>query len=637
MPFTRNSLIFGSFFLLLLLPLRHLLLLVRRFMENESSQRAKLPPGPWKLPILGSIHHLPGEQTHRRFHSLAVKYGPLFHLKLGQVDFIVASSPEFAEQVLGTHDKLLASRPTLVAVKAIGYDSSGIGFSPYGAYWRQLRKICTQELLSCKRVASFGFIREEEGERLVQEIREAAAGVSPVNLTEMLMSLTNRQITRAAFGKECASRQRFLSALKKTMKLLPLLRVADLFPSLSSLICMMDGSLLEMRRIRREMDGVLDEIIREHRAKRGRDHHDQLMQEDLVDVLLRILERGDLQIPLTIDNVKAVILTGGKSGISRAMPFTGNSLIFGSFFLLLLLPLRHLLLLVRRFMENESSQRAKLPPGPWKLPILGSIHHLPGEQTHRRFHSLALKYGPLFHLKLGQVDFVVASSPESAEQVLGTHDQLLASRPTLVAVKAIGYDSSGIGFSPYGAYWRQLRKICTQELLSCKRVASFGFIREEEGERLVQEIREAAAGGSPVNLTEMLMSLTNRQITRAAFGKECASRQRFLSALKKTMKLLSLLRVADLFPSLSSLICMMDGSLLEMRRLRREMDGVLDEIIREHRAKRGRLLAQNPQQKRPPNPPALTDHDDHVLSSLDVLELSHQNAVHFPAKLLNLE
>ncbi|PKA63081.1 cytochrome P450, family 99, subfamily A, polypeptide 3 (9beta-pimara-7,15-diene oxidase) [Apostasia shenzhenica] len=57
-------------------------------------------------------------------------------------------------------------------------------------------------------------------------------------------------------------------------------------------------------------------------------------------------------------------------------------------------------------MENESSQRAKLPPGPWKLPIYGK-HPPPflASKPTDGFHSLALKYGPLFHLKLGQVDF----------------------------------------------------------------------------------------------------------------------------------------------------------------------------------------------------------------------------------------
>ncbi|KAG0476732.1 hypothetical protein HPP92_013573 [Vanilla planifolia] len=57
------------------------------------------------------------------------------------------------------------------------------------------------------------------------------------------------------------------------------------------------------------------------------------------------------------------------------------------------------------------------------------------------------------------------------------------------------YNDSDFGFAPYGKLWIQLRKICTMELLSVKRVKSFGFIRKDESKRLVECIREAA--GSP--------------------------------------------------------------------------------------------------------------------------------------------
>ncbi|XP_020597926.1 cytochrome P450 71D11-like, partial [Phalaenopsis equestris] len=131
----------------------------------------------------------------------------------------------------------------------------------------------------------------------------------------------------------------------------------------------------------------------------------------------------------------------------------------------------------------------------------GSIHQLnTGEQTHWKFYRLAQKYGPLFHIKLGQVNFVVASSPSTAHEVLSTHDIFLASRPKLLAVETVGYNSGGIGFSPYGPYWRQLRKICTLELLSNKKVKSLGSIRYEEAHNVLYKLRTTA--GSPVNMTE---------------------------------------------------------------------------------------------------------------------------------------
>ncbi|KAK8933721.1 Premnaspirodiene oxygenase [Platanthera zijinensis] len=93
--------------------------------------------------------------------------------------------------------------------------------------------------------------------------------------------------------------------MKESIKLLSMLRVADLFPSMSFLISCLDGSSFQMKRLRREMDAVLNEIIEEHVMK-GEDGGE--MEEDLVDVLLRIQRKGELQVPLTMDNVKAVIL-----------------------------------------------------------------------------------------------------------------------------------------------------------------------------------------------------------------------------------------------------------------------------------------------------------------------------------------
>ncbi|XP_028551294.1 cytochrome P450 71D8-like [Dendrobium catenatum] len=271
--------------------------------------KPNLPPGPWKLPIIGSLHHISiNALTHHSFLSLARKYGPLFHLKLGQIYFIVASSSSTASEILKTHDQIFASRPTMLAVKTIAYNSIGIGFSPYGPYWRQMRKICTQELLSSKKVKFFGFIREEESLKIVERIGRGSGSMTlKVNMTEIFMDVLNVNIMRAAFGKDWESnRERFLKALKETMMLLPLLRLADLFPSLGFVISVLDGSRARMKNTRREIDLILDEIIAEHVIKREAKEGDG--EEDFVDILLRVKENGEFQIPLAVENIKAVIL-----------------------------------------------------------------------------------------------------------------------------------------------------------------------------------------------------------------------------------------------------------------------------------------------------------------------------------------
>jgi hypothetical protein len=124
--------------------------------------------------------------------------------------------------------------------------------------------------------------------------------------------------------------------------------------------------------------------------------------------------------------------------------------------------------------------RPRLPPGPWKLPVIGSMHHLVNVLPHRALRDLAAAHGPLMMLQLGETPLVVASSKETARAVLKTHDTNFATRPKLLAGEIVGYEWADILFSPSGDYWRKLRQLCAAEILSPKRVLSFRHIREDE-------------------------------------------------------------------------------------------------------------------------------------------------------------
>ncbi|KAK3199956.1 hypothetical protein Dsin_023371 [Dipteronia sinensis] len=296
---------FPSFSILLTFLVFVFMILKFRKTSKTSYSTSNLPPGPWKLPLIGNMHLLVGSLPHHSLRDLANKYGPLMHLQLGEVSHIVISSPAAAKEIMKHHDINFAQRPRILAARFATYDYTDIGFSPYGDYWRQLRKICMLELLSAKRVQSFRSIREEEMLKLMRSI-SSKAGLS-INFTKMLFSLTNDITARAAFGGRCKDQEAFILASKKLLELAAGFNLADVFPSIK-LLEVLSGMRSVLEKQYGVVDKIFDNIINEHRACKATRKTGEDEKDDLVHVLLNLLDQGDLEVPLTTDNIKALIL-----------------------------------------------------------------------------------------------------------------------------------------------------------------------------------------------------------------------------------------------------------------------------------------------------------------------------------------
>ncbi|XP_059277645.1 premnaspirodiene oxygenase-like [Lycium ferocissimum] len=131
-------------------------------------------------------------------------------------------------------------------------------------------------------------------------------------------------------------------------------------------------------------------------------------------------------------------------------------------------------------MITNGNQRL-LPPGPWKLPLVRSLHHLIGELPHHALRNLARKYGPLMHLQLGEVHAVVVSSPHLAKQFLKVHDHSFAARPELMVSDIIFYRQKDIVFLKYGDYWKHIVKYAFSELLGARWSSHYSLIRQDRG------------------------------------------------------------------------------------------------------------------------------------------------------------
>ncbi|GLT44045.1 hypothetical protein SLA2020_179630 [Shorea laevis] len=282
-----------------------LLLVILKFCSKNKSRARKLnlPPSPPKLPIIGNLHQL-GSMPHLSLSRLAKRFGPIIFLQLGEVPTVVVSSARMAEEVMKTHDLAFSSRPRIFSAMHLFYNCTDIVFSPYGAYWRHIRKICILELLSVKQVQAYGFVREEEVAHLIQRVAESYP--RSTNLTKMLGLYANDVLCRIVFGRDFSKggeydRHGFQKMLEEYQELLGGFSIGDFFPSVE-FIHSLTGIKSRLLNTFRRFDMFFDEVINEHL------NPDREKKQDLVDVLLNIQRDGSKETSLTMDNIKAIIL-----------------------------------------------------------------------------------------------------------------------------------------------------------------------------------------------------------------------------------------------------------------------------------------------------------------------------------------
>ncbi|KAJ4751902.1 Cytochrome P450 [Rhynchospora pubera] len=181
----------------------------------------------------------------------------------------------------------------------------------YGPYWRHVRKICILELLSQRRVDLFAPVRAAEVKCMISRISTAAAEGKAMNLSKILGLYANGVLGQSAFGKDFYGggdydRHGFQEMLEEYQVLLGGFSIGDFFPGMEW-VGAITGFNARLETTFRRFDKFFDEIIEEHMQKR-RKGRIQEEGKDLVDVLLDVKEGDNLEMPLTMDNVKAVIL-----------------------------------------------------------------------------------------------------------------------------------------------------------------------------------------------------------------------------------------------------------------------------------------------------------------------------------------
>ncbi|GMI95202.1 cytochrome P450, family 71, subfamily B, polypeptide 13 [Hibiscus trionum] len=279
------------------------------FVLKNKARTKRLPPGPWKLPLIGNLHQL-GDSPHKSIQRLSRKYGPMMFLQLGAVPTLVISSADAAMAIFkggSGHDVVFSGRPNdLCAAKKFSYNLNSISFAPYGDLWREMRKIAIVELLSSKRVQSFRTVREEEVAEIVKHI---ASTSSTVNLSKLSMLLANNVVCRVAFGKKyggdgegSGGKSRFDAVMHETQVLLGEFFVSDYFPWMWW-VNKFNGVEARVEKCFKELDKFYDEVIEDHLVPT----RSKLDHEDIVDVLLRLQKDPSQVISINNQQIKGIL------------------------------------------------------------------------------------------------------------------------------------------------------------------------------------------------------------------------------------------------------------------------------------------------------------------------------------------
>lgn len=275
-----------------------------------------LPPGPCGLPLVGNLPFLDPE-LHSYFATLAQTYGPILTLKLGGKISIVISSPAIAREVLKEQDVTFANRDIPAVVTAMDYGGHDIVFTPYGAEWRMLRKVCVKDMLGHATLDAFYSYRRREIQNMIKFLYEKKG--CPIDVGEQMFVTVLNVITSMLWGGTIEGEEgarigaEFREAVYEITKLLGSPNVSDFFPWLAWLD--LQGMKKQMKLVATKLESIFDKIIGMRTKLEG--NKETTGSKDFLQVLLQLKNAADAKTPLTMDHVRALLMVSSTLSNSR--------------------------------------------------------------------------------------------------------------------------------------------------------------------------------------------------------------------------------------------------------------------------------------------------------------------------------
>ncbi|KAL6212965.1 hypothetical protein ACLB2K_018180 [Fragaria x ananassa] len=248
--------------------------------NTNAATKKGAPEAAGSWPLVGHLPLLGGSlPPHITLGNMADKYGPVFTIKHGVHRSLIVSSWDMAKECLTTNDRVFANRPKLLVSEVMGYNYAMFGFSPYGPYWRQMRKVATLELLSNHRLESLNHVRESEVKTCIKNIYnlwkqnknsdhvlvDMKRWFGDVTVSTMFrMVVGKRRLLETSSEREKEENKRYRKAMREFFRLTGEFVMADAVPFLRWLD--LGGHEKAMKKTAKELDDVLERWSEEHKA-----------------------------------------------------------------------------------------------------------------------------------------------------------------------------------------------------------------------------------------------------------------------------------------------------------------------------------------------------------------------------------
>ncbi|KAJ4824883.1 hypothetical protein Tsubulata_007190 [Turnera subulata] len=286
---------------------------------RNQTERAKLPPGPARLPIIGNLLDL-GDKPYKSMARLAKIHGPLMSLKIGEVTTIAVSSPSIAKEILQKYDSVFSDRHLPSSARALDHHKFAISWLPAGSLWRNLRKILNTQIFTTQKLDDNQELRRRKVQELLADVQERCLAGKAVDIGQAAFKAVTNGLSNTIFSLDLIHKSSGTShkdVVRGIMDELGKPNLADYFPILRHLD--LQGLQRRIETNGEKLFDLYDRIINERMESRRMEGY--VPKNDLLDTLLSISEENsDGATPENMDMEERFGFSLEKAQPLRAVP-----------------------------------------------------------------------------------------------------------------------------------------------------------------------------------------------------------------------------------------------------------------------------------------------------------------------------